>query len=104
MKYYIAICRRDDHRLYAKNFWGIDLLIEKYIRDHPMYTKDDFDKFPIPRPVYLDWLRNRRNPLWWILRQGDPEKGLSPGRKEQIARMVRNIPPIPVNIPIGPTR
>lgn len=104
MKYYIAICRRDDHRLYAKNFWGIDLLIEKYIREHPMYTKDDFISYPIPRAVYLDWLRNRRNPLWWILRQGDPEKGLSPGRKEQIARMVRNIPPIPVNIPIGPTR
>jgi hypothetical protein len=104
MKYYIAICIRDDHRIFAKNFWGIDLLIEKYIREHPMYTKDDFIKYPIPRPVYLDWLRNRHNPLWWILRHGDPEKEMTSGRKEQIARMAKEYSPLPRNIPHSPTR
>lgn len=95
----MAICKRDDHRIYAKSFWGIDLLVDRYIREHPKYTVEDFEKFPIPRSVYRDWLLNKGNPLWWILIQGDPLKDISSGRKEQIARMIRNIPPIPKNIP-----
>lgn len=95
MRYYIAICKRDDHRLYADSLGGIQTLMKAYIRGHPKYTLDDFEYYPIPRSVYRFWQRNRFKPLWWILQQGDPLEELSPGRLEQIARMVRNIPPIP---------
>jgi len=92
---YIGIAP-DDHRIYARWPWDIEDYIQTYIEGHPWMKRSEFRVFPISLRYYREFVRNRYNPLWWFLQQGSPLKPLSNGRKEQIARMIRNIPHAPI--------
>ncbi|KKM25699.1 hypothetical protein LCGC14_1592440 [marine sediment metagenome] len=87
MYYYMRIFS-DDHFVYADET-RIQRLCQEYEEGHPRgHWKTD--KVRISKGLYLEY--KNRTPLEWILAQGDPLKGLSNGRKEQVAKMIRNIP------------
>ena len=87
MIYYMRIYS-DDHFVYADET-RIQRLCQEYEEDHPRgYWKTD--KVRIKKDLYLQY--KNRTSLEWILAQGDPLKGLSDGRKELVAKMIRNIP------------
>lgn len=87
MIYYMRIYS-DGHFVYAPET-EIDSRIQEYEEGHPRgYWKTD--KVKIKTALYLEY--KNRTPLDWILAQNDPLKPLSDGRKELVAKMIRNIP------------
>lgn len=87
MRYYMRIYS-DDHFVLADET-RIRSQCQKYEEGHPRgHWKTDETR--ITKRLYLEY--KNRTPLEWILAQGDPLKGLSDGRKEQVAKMIRNIP------------
>lgn len=88
MRPYMAYCVSDDHRLYSPTKREVLDKRDRYILGHPRLSEADFVVFSISEESYREYLRNRDNPLWWILKQGDPRKELSLGRKNLLAQLM----------------
>lgn len=90
MRPYIAILP-DDHRVFGPSEASVWKEVNEYRRDHPNLTGRTRIA-PITASLYNSWLKHRDDPAWWItFHQGD-NKSWSSGKRELVAKVLRNIP------------